>query len=69
MVVPLLIGTLSAVPIELELHLQQLDISKITIGQIQKATLLGSANIIRKGMKKLINTAKHMFGLRFFGAL
>ncbi|XP_067126490.1 uncharacterized protein [Centruroides vittatus] len=46
--VPVIIGTLGAVPKDLGRHLQTINIDKITICQLQKATLLGSARIIRK---------------------
>lgn len=44
--VPLVIGSLGAVQKSFELHLRHLNIDKITIGKIQKATLLGLANIM-----------------------
>ncbi|XP_062816932.1 uncharacterized protein LOC134293409 [Anolis carolinensis] len=47
-VVPVVMGTLGAVPKDLSQHLETIDIDKITICQLQKATLLGSARIIRK---------------------
>uniref|UniRef100_A0A803THT2 Reverse transcriptase domain-containing protein n=1 Tax=Anolis carolinensis TaxID=28377 RepID=A0A803THT2_ANOCA len=47
-VVPVVMGTLGAVPKDLSRHLETIDIDKITICQLQKATLLGSAHIIRK---------------------
>ncbi|XP_023216726.1 uncharacterized protein LOC111619278 [Centruroides sculpturatus] len=47
-VVPVIIGALGAVPKDLSRHLQAINIDKITICQLQKATLLGSARIIRR---------------------
>ncbi|XP_023238417.1 uncharacterized protein LOC111637209 [Centruroides sculpturatus] len=47
-VVPVIIGALGAVPKDLSQHLQAINIDKITICQLQKATLLGSAHIIRR---------------------
>ncbi|XP_062831655.1 uncharacterized protein LOC134297613 [Anolis carolinensis] len=41
-------GTLGAVPKDLSQHLETIDIDKITICQLQKATLLGSARIMQK---------------------
>uniref|UniRef100_A0A803SLK0 Coatomer subunit gamma n=1 Tax=Anolis carolinensis TaxID=28377 RepID=A0A803SLK0_ANOCA len=41
-VVPVVMGTLGAVPKDLSRHLETIDIDKITICQLQKATLLGS---------------------------
>ncbi|XP_062826554.1 uncharacterized protein LOC134296214 [Anolis carolinensis] len=45
-VVPVVMGTLGAVPKDVSRHLETIDIDKITICQLQKATLLGSARII-----------------------
>ncbi|ETE67549.1 Neurofilament light polypeptide, partial [Ophiophagus hannah] len=47
-VVPAVLGTLGAVPKDLGKHLRTIGVDKITIGQLQKATLLGSAHIIRR---------------------
>ncbi|XP_062819964.1 uncharacterized protein LOC134294068 [Anolis carolinensis] len=45
-VVPVVVGTLGAVPKDLSRHLETIGIDKITICQLQKATRLGSARII-----------------------
>uniref|UniRef100_A0A803TE67 Stress induced phosphoprotein 1 n=1 Tax=Anolis carolinensis TaxID=28377 RepID=A0A803TE67_ANOCA len=45
-VVPVVIGTLGAVPKDLSRHLETIGIDQITICQLQKATLLGSPRII-----------------------
>ena len=48
MVVPVVIGTLEAVPTGLTKHLKTLGIDKISPAQLQKAALLGTAHILRK---------------------
>ncbi|KAJ7345402.1 hypothetical protein JRQ81_001352 [Phrynocephalus forsythii] len=45
-VVPVIIGTLGAVLKELSKYLEEIGVDKVTISQLQKAALLGSAHII-----------------------
>ena len=47
-VVPVVIGTLGAIPKNLGQHLEHLNIDKISISHLQKAALLGSAHILRR---------------------
>ncbi|KAJ7331923.1 hypothetical protein JRQ81_014103 [Phrynocephalus forsythii] len=47
-VVPVAIGTLGTVPKELSKYLEEIGVDKVTISQLQKAALLGSARIIRR---------------------
>ncbi len=47
-VVPIVIGALGTIPNDLKEHLKKIGINKITSNQLQKATLLGTARIIRK---------------------
>ena len=47
-VVPVVVGALGAIPKQLEYHLNTLGLNLITISQIQKAALLGTAHILRK---------------------
>ena len=47
-VVPVVIGAQGAIPKALTKHLKTLGIDKISPAQLQKAALLGTANILRK---------------------
>lgn len=47
-VVPIIIGALGAIPKDLEEHLNTLELDRITISQLQKAALLGTAHILRR---------------------
>ena len=47
-VVPVVVGALGAIQKDLEKHLRTLGLDKITLSQIQKAALLGTAHILRK---------------------
>jgi hypothetical protein len=47
-VVPVVIGALGAIPRDLQKHLETLGLDKISPSQLQKAALLGTANILRK---------------------
>ena len=47
-VVPVVIGALGAIPRDLTKHLNTLGLDKITLSQLQKAALLGTAHILRK---------------------
>jgi len=47
-VVPVVVGALGAIPKQLEYYLNTLGLKLITISQIQKAALLGTAHILRK---------------------
>ena len=49
-VVPVVIGALGAIPKDLVRHLSTIGVDKITPHQLQKATLLGTAHILRKYM-------------------
>ena len=46
--VPVVIGALGAIPRDLVKHLKTLGLDKISPSQLQKATLLGTAHILRK---------------------
>ena len=47
-VVPMVIGAQGAIPKDLGKHLKILGLDKVSPNQLQKAALLGTANILRK---------------------
>ena len=47
-VIPIVIGTLGAIPAALPAYLKKLDIEDVTVEQLQRSAILGTANILRK---------------------
>lgn len=47
-VVPIVIGTLGAIPAALPMHLKKLDIEDVTVEQLQRSAVLGTARILRR---------------------
>ena len=50
-VVPIVIGALGAVPVAFRKHLDSLNISDISVEQLQRTAILGTANILRRYLK------------------
>ena len=50
-VVPIVIGALGAVPVAFRKHLGSLNISDISVEQLQRTAILGTANILRRYLK------------------
>jgi hypothetical protein len=50
-VVPIVIGALGAVPPELPKHLKAIAVEDVTIEQLQKSAVLGTAYILRRYMQ------------------
>ena len=47
-VVPVVIGSLGAIPRDLRKHLRTMGLESISLGQLQKTVLMGTAHILRK---------------------
>ena len=47
-VVPVVIGSLGAIPRDLRMHLRMIGLESISPSQLQKTVLLGTAHILRK---------------------
>ena len=50
-VVPIVIGALGAVPVAFRKHLKSLNISDVSVEQLQRTAILGTANILRRYLK------------------
>ena len=50
-VVPIVIGALGAVPLAFQKHLKSLNVTDISVEQLQRTAILGTANILRRYLK------------------
>jgi Reverse transcriptase (RNA-dependent DNA polymerase) len=50
-VVPIVIGALGAVPVAFRKHLKSLNINDVSVEQLQRTAILGTANILRRYLK------------------
>ena len=48
MVIPIVIGSLGTIPKQLKHHIERLELNNISLIEIQKSVILGTANILRK---------------------